>query len=88
MQMTVKWKLRGFSNYFVTGKGWVIREEYTTNHKHYKFARLINKNSRNQFTLYRDGVKEIWSTKQLINILIAIDPILIPDHSIIEKSPF
>ena len=88
MQITVRWKLRGFSNYFVTDKGWVIREEYTTNHRHYKSSRFINKNSRNQFTLYRDGVKEMWSTKQLRNILIAIDPILIDNFSEITNMPF
>ena len=86
--MTVKWKLRGFNNYFVTDQGWIIRNEYTTQHQHFKDSRFINKNSRNQFTLYRDGVKEIWSTKQLRNILIGIDPIFIDNFCEITNTPF
>jgi len=88
MQITIKWKLKGFSNYFVTNKGWVIRNNYTTNHQHFKNYRFINKNSRNQFTLYRYGAKETWSIKQMRNILVSVTPISMPDRSIIKILPF
>gem|GEM_PF-4303723 len=86
--MTVKWKLRGFDHYYVTKKGWVIRKEYITNNHHYKAMRFISQNNRNQFTLYRQGIKEIRSNKQLRNILVSISEITIPNYSILKTHPF
>lgn len=84
--MLFKWKIRGFDNYIVSKEGYVLRTEYTTNHLHYKNAKFINFNERNQIRLYRNRNMEYWSKKQ-----ITLDPIkviVITTTSKLHKKPF
>jgi hypothetical protein len=82
--MTIKWKLRGFDNYFITTEGYVIRGDYVTKHLHFKSIRFISFNSRNQVILYRNGAKEYWSKRQLHRIAYKVKLIKTPDVSSIE----
>ena len=69
MQSVKIWYLKGFNDYYVNSNGKLFRKKIVTKHHHYKIEREIITNSRNQFVLYRNGVKEYWSKKQLRNIL-------------------
>lgn len=86
--MTFKWKIKGFENYLVSNEGYIIRRSYETSHLHFKNARFISHNSRNQFRLWRNGRQEIWSKRQLRNVLEPIKPIEIADTCKLKDIPF
>lgn len=86
--MTFKWKIKGFDNYIVSCEGFIVRKAYATEHMHYKTARFVRHNSRNQFRLWREGKEEIWSKKQLRNVLVEMKPLELPDSCPLKDSPF
>lgn len=86
--MTFKWKIKGFDNYLVSIEGYIFRKSYITKHLHYKNARFISPNGRNQFRLWRNGNQEIWSKRQLRNQLISIDPVHITTARKVKGLPF
>ncbi len=86
--MTFKWKVNGFDNYLVSKEGYIVRVQYKTSHLHYKHARFISHNSRNQFRLWRNGKQEIWSKRQLRHQLIPIKPIEMADSCKLMEMPF
>lgn len=86
--MVITAKIKGFSNYYKTKQGWLIRLGYLTSHKHYKEARFISFNKRNQAVLYRDGKKEYWSKRQLNYALEKIEPFEIQDYCKVKETPF
>ena len=86
--MWVTAKIKGFSNYYKTSEGWLIRLEYVTSHQHYKSTRFITFNKRNQARLYRNNKLETWSKRQLNGNLESIEPFELPSYSIIIQTPF
>jgi len=86
--MTFCWKINGFDNYIVSKEGYILRSAYVTSALHYKSARFVCPNKRNQFRLWRNGKEEIWSKRQLRNILIRIEPLEVATSFKLKELPF